>query len=268
MASLSRPQSSAAVRSPPSGYPSSSLKYTNGSHYSHPQNQLHADPTAVFASESRKFLSSRKGERSYPSSVEIDRDSGRHRSGSYSASSVSNGNGAASPETYHYHRGLPPPIPDRMHPSGRSQQQQLGQFRSPPPQGDLLCDHLKTHPPPHSVILMIKYLLTGINLLTFLPLYSRRNGPFSNSRTSTPSHARRRKGNLSLSHAPFLPNPNTFRTLHHGAIQLVRRSLCITPPLSFPYPLTPSFLQRLHHLCKLSRFTPTFTTTIPYSPSP
>lgn len=123
MASLSRPQSSAAVRSPPSGYQTSSLKYANSSHYSNPQNQLHADPTAVFASESRKFLSSRKGERSYPSNVEIERDPGRHRSGSYSASS----NGAASPETYHYHRGLPPPIPDRMRSpgGGRSQQQQL-----------------------------------------------------------------------------------------------------------------------------------------------
>jgi hypothetical protein len=141
MASLSRPQSSAAVRSPP-GYPTSSLNYPSSSHHQNPQNQLHPDPTAVFASESRKFLSSRKGERSYPSGVEMQKESGRHRSGSFSASS----NGAASPETYHYHRGLPPPLPERMRSSSRSQQQQLGQFRSLPPnlnssRPDLLCDH-------------------------------------------------------------------------------------------------------------------------------
>lgn len=128
MASPSRPQSSAAVRSPPAGYPMSSLNYPSSSHYQNPQNQLHPDPTAVFASESRKFLSSRKGERSYVSGVEVEKGSGRHRSGSYSTSS----NGAASPETYHYHPGLPPPIPERMHSSSRSQQQ-LGQFRSPQP---------------------------------------------------------------------------------------------------------------------------------------
>lgn len=122
MASLSRPQSSAAVRSPPQGYPTSPLKYANSSHYSNPQSQLHADPTAAFANESRKFLSSRKGERSYSSNVEIERDPGRYRSGSYSASN----NGAASPEPYHYPRGLPPTIPDRMHtPGGGRSQQQL-----------------------------------------------------------------------------------------------------------------------------------------------
>lgn len=122
MTSLSRPQSSAAMRAPSSVYPTSSLKYTS-SPYSTQQNQLHTDPTALIASESRKFLSSRKGERPYtPSSVERDRDPQRQRSGSYSASS----NGAASPDTYHHYRGLPPPVPDRTHP--RTHQQQLGQF--------------------------------------------------------------------------------------------------------------------------------------------
>lgn len=106
MSSLSRPQSSAAVRA----HPSSPLKYSS-------QNTvpLHTDPTAVFASESRKFLSSRKGERQYTSPAELDREysssgnsSSRNRSGSYSASTTTNSPSPASPESYYMHQRAPP----------------------------------------------------------------------------------------------------------------------------------------------------------------
>lgn len=152
MSSLSRPQSSAAMRSPithAAGF-SSPLKYSS--------NSFNPDSTAIFASEERKFFSSGKG-----SSRDLDRDaSGRNRSGSYSTSSS-----AASPEYRTYRVHSPPPIPERMQNpayNGRSQQQQLGELLFPiqPSVGSFspsyVLIYIKTPQPPRLVVHPRPYL--------------------------------------------------------------------------------------------------------------